>query len=323
MDGSGNVYIADDANNRVQELAATAHTQWGQAMKAGDVYTVAGSASGTGGDSGNTGPADGALLSAPAGVAVSAAGDLYIADGGNNQVREVPAASGTQWDQQMTNGDIYTVAGSTAGTGGLSGNGGPAASALLDFPVFVGTDPAGDVFIPDQNGNDVREMVASSSPAFPVYPVGGNILVSQPGGAQVTFYPQSSGSCTAPLVTAGGYCVEPAFDGATLTSNTSNDTYTFVPSPGSDTYTYSWDGQLISDTDTAGDTLTITYDSPAPGATTTGTFTPITCPSSATSCDTVTSASGRRWSSATNATGRSPPSPTPWPAVDVRLQQRR
>jgi RHS repeat-associated protein len=303
VDGSGNVYIADDANNRVQELAATAHTQWGQAMKAGDVYTVAGSASGTGGDSGNTGPADGALLSAPAGVAVSAAGDLYIADGGNNQVREVPAASGTQWDQQMTNGDIYTVAGSTAGTGGLSGNGGPAASALLDFPVFVGTDPAGDVFIPDQNGNDVREMVASSSPAFPVYPVGGNILVSQPGGAEVTFYPQSSGSCTAPLVAAGGYCVDPAFTGATLTSNTSNDTYTFVPSPGSDTYTYSWDGQLISDTDTAGNTLTITYNSPAPGAATTGTSTPITCPSSATSCDTVTSASGRALVLATNASG--------------------
>jgi len=38
-----NIYIADTSNNRVQEVAATTHSQWGISMTAGDVYTIAGS----------------------------------------------------------------------------------------------------------------------------------------------------------------------------------------------------------------------------------------------------------------------------------------
>ncbi len=303
VDAVGNVYIADTVNNRIQELAATTHTQFGQSMKAGDIYTIAGNSSGTAGNSGDTGPASSALLDDPTDVAADTAGDIYVADADNNQVREVAAANGTQWSQQMTAGDLYTIAGSTAGTAGNSGTGGPAASALLDMPIDVGTDPAGDVFIPDQDSSSILEAVATSSPAFPVYPVGGNITITQPGGAQITFYPQtSSGTCTSPLVTAGGYCVLPVNQGATLTSSTSNDTYTFVPSPGADAYTYSWDGNLISDTDTAGNTLTITYESPAPGSAVTGDSSQA-CPSTATACETITSASGRALVLGSNASG--------------------
>ena len=43
-DAQGDIYIADAGNNRIQEIAATDHTQWGITMTAGDVYTVAGSA---------------------------------------------------------------------------------------------------------------------------------------------------------------------------------------------------------------------------------------------------------------------------------------
>ena len=96
------------------------------------------------------------------------AGGLYVADTANNQVREVAAASGTQWAQQMTAGDIYTVAGSTAGTAGNSGTGGPAGAALLNFPIDVGTDPAGDVFIPDLDSDTVLEAVTTATPGFPV-----------------------------------------------------------------------------------------------------------------------------------------------------------
>jgi RHS repeat-associated protein len=302
VDGAGNVYVADSANNRIQELAATTHTQFGQSMKAGDIYTVAGNASGTSGDSGDAGPASSALLDDPAGVAADAVGDVYIADAENNQVREIAAANGTQWDQQMTAADIYTLAGSTTGTAGNSGTGGRAASALLDFPIDVATDPVGDVFIPDQDSESITEAVTTTSPAFPVYPVGGNITITQPGGAQITFYPQASGACTSPQVTAGGYCVQPVNQGATLTSNTSNDTYVFVPSPGADTYTYSWDGNLISEADTAGDTLTVAYDSPAPGSAVSGDSSQV-CPSTATSCETITSASGRALVLGSNASG--------------------
>ena len=130
MDGAGNLLIADTGNNRVRVVAASTGTFYGQAMTAGDIYTVAGD--GTGGFSGDGGPATSAELDYPAGVAVDGAGNLVIADTGNNRVRVVAASTGTFYGQAMTAGDIYTVAGD--GTGGFSGDGGPATSAELDQP---------------------------------------------------------------------------------------------------------------------------------------------------------------------------------------------
>jgi hypothetical protein len=206
VDTAGNVYIGDTANNRIQELAATPHTQWGISMKAGDIYTVAGSAAGTAGNSGDRGRATSALLKNPLGLAASSSGDLYIADAYNNLLGEV-AANGTRWAQTMTAGDLYAVAGSTAGTSTDTGSGGPAAGALLYDPSGVTTDAAGDVFIPDMFSSTFLEITATASQAFPVYPVGGNITVTQPGSAQVTFYPQVAGACPTPDVPAGGFRV--------------------------------------------------------------------------------------------------------------------
>ena len=56
------MFIADAANNRVQEIAATSHTQYGIAMTAGDVYTIAGQANGRSGLRGDGGPATSAYL---------------------------------------------------------------------------------------------------------------------------------------------------------------------------------------------------------------------------------------------------------------------
>ena len=56
FDAQGDIYIADTCNNRVQEIAASNHTQWGIAMTAGDVYTVAGQAAGPTGCRGDGGP---------------------------------------------------------------------------------------------------------------------------------------------------------------------------------------------------------------------------------------------------------------------------
>jgi len=302
VDSAGNLYIADGAAGRVEEVAAATHTQWGQKMTAGDMYNVAGSISGTLGDSGDGGPATSALLGELYGIAIDSAGDLYIPDAENNQVREVAASSGTQWGQQMRAGDIYTIAGSASGTEGDSGDGGPATSAQISVQE-VTTDPAGDVFISDYDNNQIREVAATSTASFPVSPaVSGDITVTQPRGAQVTFYAQTGGSCTAPQVTAGGYCVQPVNLGATLTSMTSSDTYTYSTAPGGYSYTYSWDGNLISETDPAGDTLTITYDSPAPGSAVTGDASQV-CPSTATSCETITSASGRALVIGSNSSG--------------------
>ena len=159
-DPSGNLYIADTSNNRVQEVAATTGTQWGISMTAGDTYTIAGSSTGTAGSSGDGGAATSALLSAPTGLALDSVGDLFIADQANNRVREVAASTHTQWGTSMTAGDIYTVAGT--GTAGYSGDGGAATSARLDLPTGVAVDAGGDLYIADQDNNRAQEVAATT-----------------------------------------------------------------------------------------------------------------------------------------------------------------
>ena len=85
-------------------------TFYGQAMTAGDIYTVAGD--GKHGFSGDGGPATAAELSLPGRRGGwTRAGNLVIADTGNNRIRVVAASTGTFYGQAMTAGDIYTVAG--------------------------------------------------------------------------------------------------------------------------------------------------------------------------------------------------------------------
>ena len=86
----------------------------------------------------------------PSGVAVDAAGDLFIADSGNNVVREVNARPAI----------ITTVAGN--GTAGYSGDGGPATAAELNDPDGVAVDSAGDLFIADSGNNVIREVDSST-----------------------------------------------------------------------------------------------------------------------------------------------------------------
>lgn len=90
------------------------------------ISTVAGN--GTRGFSGDAGPATGASLNNPYGVALDASG-MYIADTANNRIRKV--ASGT----------ITTVAGT--GAAGFGGDGGPATRAFLNDPLRVSLDAAG------------------------------------------------------------------------------------------------------------------------------------------------------------------------------------
>jgi trimeric autotransporter adhesin len=148
VDGSGNLVIADTIDGRVRVVAASTGTFYGQAMTAGDIYTVAGG--GTSG-LGDGGPATSAELSDPEGVAVDGAGNLIIADTLANRVQVVAASTGTFYGEAMTAGDIYTVAGN--GTAGYSGDGGPGTSAELGQPDGVAVDGSGNLVIADtQNG---------------------------------------------------------------------------------------------------------------------------------------------------------------------------
>jgi secreted PhoX family phosphatase len=152
LDAAGNLVIGDSQNHRVRVVAATTGTYYGQAMTAGDIYTVAGD--GTLGSSGDGGPATKAELGLPDGVSVDDAGNLIIADGREERVRVVAATTGTYYGQAMTAGDIYTVAGD--GSYGYSGDGGPAASAELYGPAQVVVNGQGDLLIADFSNGRVR-----------------------------------------------------------------------------------------------------------------------------------------------------------------------
>ena len=101
----------------------------------GIISTVTGN--GAEGFSGDGGPATAAELNFPMGVAVSAAGDVVIADSYNNRVRELQAGTG----------HMAPVAGT--GTEGFGGDGGVAPGAELDRPMAVSFDASGDLFVAD------------------------------------------------------------------------------------------------------------------------------------------------------------------------------
>jgi hypothetical protein len=160
IDAAGNLVIPDSTNSRVRVVAVSTGTFYGQAMTAGDIYTVAGRA--LSGFSGDGGPATAAKLNGPEAVAIDAAGNVVIADTGNARIRVVAASTGTFYGQAMTKGDIYTVAG--GGTGGL-GDGGPAKAASFAQPFDVAADAAGNLVIADAQHNRIR-VVANGTGTF-------------------------------------------------------------------------------------------------------------------------------------------------------------
>ena len=127
----------------------------------GQLSTVAGKPySAAFGYSGDGGPATSAEMSSPQGVALDAAGNLYIADSSNGLVRVVnrqPTAI-TILGITVMPGDIQTIAGIYSSTyfGGFAGDGGPATHALLNFPDGLLFDKNGNLYIADSGNGRVR-----------------------------------------------------------------------------------------------------------------------------------------------------------------------
>jgi RHS repeat-associated protein len=153
---AGDLVVADADDNTVRFVPATSGTYYGQSMTAHDIYTIAGD--GISYFGGNGGPATAAYLDAPNGVAIDTGGDIAIADTNNNDVRFVPATSGTYFGQSMTAGDIYSV----AGTGTQGYTSGVATSAELYAPESVDFDAAGDLIIGDAGNGAVRFVPIAS-----------------------------------------------------------------------------------------------------------------------------------------------------------------
>jgi hypothetical protein len=169
VDGAGNVYMADEKNNRVRKVDRN-----------GVITTLAGT--GSAGFGGDGGPAGQAQLNAPTGVCTDAAGNVYINDNSNFRVRKV-APSGT----------ISTVAGNGQGSRiigtnfGTLGDGGPATAASFSIPIRCATDRAGNLYVTDQGAHCVRKI--DSGGRYPPLPG----AVSQrlpPTGFRATKAPQ-------------------------------------------------------------------------------------------------------------------------------------
>ncbi len=127
IDSSGNLFIADAANNRVRKINKST----------GVITTIAGNLSGIGGGAGgyggDGGMASASLLNLPTDVCFDYVGNLYIADAANYRVRKI-----------NTSGIISTIAGN--GTLGSSGNNGPATVGKCT-PGTLDCDERGNLYI--------------------------------------------------------------------------------------------------------------------------------------------------------------------------------
>jgi len=177
VDSSGNIYIADTGNHVIREVSG------------GIITTIAGT--NTGGYAGDGGAAIDAELTFPGGVAVDSAGNIYIADSGNNVIREIingniktivgGGASGAFLNNPNTvlvdknfnvyicdtdglrvlkfspaSGTVTVLAGN--GNDGFSGDFGPAVDAELSNPMSIALDSQGDVYIADTDNSRIRKV---------------------------------------------------------------------------------------------------------------------------------------------------------------------
>jgi sugar lactone lactonase YvrE len=142
LDGAGNLYIADSNHNRIRMVAAPVAP-----ATVGFITTFAGT--GEPGYSGDGHAATDATLSGPAGVALDGAGNLYIADSGNNVIRMINPA-----------GIITTVAGN--GAAGYGGDGLAASSPQVEFnqPQGITVDADGNLYIADTYNQRIRRVDA-------------------------------------------------------------------------------------------------------------------------------------------------------------------
>ncbi|MCX6627916.1 MAG: hypothetical protein NTW28_09840, partial [Candidatus Solibacter sp.] len=244
VDSAGSVFVADGANLRVRKISA------------GVITPLAGSGSTLGDD----GPAVKAQLSAPDGLAVDTAGNLYIAD--LNRVRLVAngvittaagnggvgyqgdgavataarissasglalaagnlyiADSGNNRVRMVANGVITTVAGN--GAYGASGSGGAPTSAMLSTPTGVAADPSGDFYITDSyrvlkvSKGKITAIAGLSTPQGVAVDATGNVYVADPASHRVRVLTPAGTACA---ITPTPTALQVASTGGTLTVN--------------------------------------------------------------------------------------------------------
>jgi hypothetical protein len=132
IDAAGNIYFSDQLNYRIRKITPS-----------GVISTIIGT--GSNASSGDGGPGTAARVSQPRDLVLDNSGNLYIVDG-NNYIRKYIIATGI----------ISTIAGT--GTGGYSGDGGPATAAMLNRPARAAFDGGRMLYVSDQDNNRIRQI---------------------------------------------------------------------------------------------------------------------------------------------------------------------
>jgi sugar lactone lactonase YvrE len=134
VDAQGNVYVGDEYNSRIRKIDPS-----------GNVTTLAGNGTASFAD-GTGGPAGTAEFQLPYDVAVDSAGNVYVADSGNNRIRKIDPS-----------GNVTTLAGNGA-LGFADGTGGPDGTAEFNDPTGVAVDQQGNVYVADRGNRSIRAI---------------------------------------------------------------------------------------------------------------------------------------------------------------------
>ena len=137
IDASGNLYVSDTGNNTIRKITS-----------AGVVTTIAGTA----GSSGSTDAAgSSARFNSPYDIDIDAAGNLYIADRGNNSIRKLTLSGATY--------TASTIAGSAGSPGSTDGTG---SAARFNTPTGLAVDASGIIYVSDTGNNTIRRLAPPS-----------------------------------------------------------------------------------------------------------------------------------------------------------------
>jgi hypothetical protein len=166
VDTAGDVFIADTANCRVRVLPAATTTLFGQSVTAGHLSTVAGT--GVCGSAGQGGATASAQLWNPVAVTLDTAGDLFVADNGDQSVLVEPVHGGSFYGSPVGAGDIGVVVGGTGSYGPYLADGLPAngPTAELNDPRGLAIGPTGALYVSDGFMHVIRVVPAVDETLF-------------------------------------------------------------------------------------------------------------------------------------------------------------